>query len=107
MLSIGYTGVRDGEVITGISNAKQTAGVIMHIRGSYPPERKFVEELSDPQIRDIVAQIPFFHGHDVSSIRTYLLDNSTTKHKSYLEDYPIDVRFVSLGSNNDFTRILP
>ena len=87
-LVISYTGVRSGEYIVGADHSKQCKGSLMQIRGTYPPSKHWVSQLSPVQLRDQLTNYGFFRSKTSEQRLSWLLDNGTTNEDLYLEDIP-------------------
>lgn len=99
------TGIRSGEYITSAPGAKQNAGTVMQIRGHYPPSQKALQALDVTTLRDAFNQYAFFAPMDFEARRQWLTDQATSNPDLYMEDVPLEVRFVNI-SGEFFTKSL-
>lgn len=101
-LPINTTGIRDGEMIIGFPKAKASAGTIMKIKGFYPPSKRWINELTDEQIRDKIGMISYFSKMNISERKQALLLNSTDNDNLYMEDVPnLQIKFIAIDSIGD------
>ena len=95
-LSISQTGIRNGEYIIGANSAKQCAGSILQIFGTYPPAREWVQQLTSLQIRDEFNNYKFFKGMSAEE-RSRYLHSQAIERDPYLEDVEgLMVRVIEL-----------
>jgi len=101
-LPINTTGIRDGEIIMGLPKQKASAGTIIKIKGFYPPSKKWINELTDEQLRDKIGIIPYFSKMNIQKRKESLLDMSTDNDNLYMEDVPnLKIKFVAIDSTGD------
>jgi superfamily II DNA or RNA helicase len=104
-LRISQTGVRDGETIQG--DKIQTKGIVLKIKGAYPPSRPWVDTLEENVLRDYFNNIPFFADMSSKERLDWLQTHSTPDNDLYLEDVPkLKVKFVNIGDTNFLTETL-
>lgn len=105
-LRVNQTGIRNGEFITSSPSGKQNKGMVMQIRGLYPPDIQEVKKLNFVTLRDVFNVIPFFTNMSAEDRKEWLIDNSIDMRKVYLEDVELWVKIVKIGSNNFLTKTL-
>lgn len=93
---INVTGIRNLEFITSSPKAKQNKGTIIQIKGYYNPHNF---ELEDLFIRDQIKKFEFFKDKSINEIRDYLLNISIPENDLYLEDTPIEIKFIKIGGD--------
>ena len=98
---ISSTGIRNGEIIIG-REGKASGSTTIQVRGFYPPGKKWVDEMPDTVLRDIIGRIPYFLNMSVQQRRQELLRVSTLHDDLYLDDVNgISLRFISISGKGD------
>src|SRR5437868_15160102 len=96
---ISQTGIRRGEFITSSASATQNKGVILQVRGFYPPSRKWIGELNPLVLRDEFNQFPFFAPMSPEQRWEWLQANATDDPDLYMEDVPdLAIKIIAIES---------
>lgn len=83
---ITITGIRSDEQITNRPGAKQNAGMVLQVRGFYPPSQGEVMKANPLILRDTFNLMAFFARMTANGRKKWLLSHSTTKDDLYMED---------------------
>ena len=97
MSYISNLGIRNGEYITSAPTAKQNTGTVIQIFGFYPPEKNNVLNIPPLFIRDNLNSYDFFSSLSYDERYNWLINNSTDKHDTYLEQYPLKLKFSTIS----------
>jgi hypothetical protein len=105
MLPVEYTGIRDDEYITSAPGATQNKGTIMQIKGSYPPSKLAIKNLSLTDIRDKLSKIHFFIDMTPEERKAWLKGHATDNNDLYIDELDIQVRFIAIDGKDMNTRL--
>jgi superfamily II DNA or RNA helicase len=98
VVSIDYTGIRDGEVIEGVKT--QSIGVNMLIKGSYYP----IHDIDVQYVRDKFSVFPFFSGKTLEERLDWLKENKKIyqppKKENHLTDNDLKVKFLRIENKH-------
>lgn len=120
-VTIDSSGIVNGAIITGRSGAKQSMGITLAVRGVvsvaggttsadtqpsvlYPPSRAAVSIITADTSGEWygkLSQLPQFQGWQWSQIVAWLTQhtNRMSSDDLYLEDFPIRIRFLTMGGD--------
>lgn len=97
-MKVYETGIRNEEFVYGPTDAVQTAGSVMQVKGFYPPSKFGVSNIELTDYRDKLSKYDFFSNMTMEERKKYLKKKSVDNKDLYLEDVKgLEVRFTKLG----------